>query len=185
MAEAARAEFAEHGYAGARTDRIVRAAGVSKQLLFYYYGSKAGLYQAVVEEAQASLSTPTSVERVRSSGRERLRQELHRLFDSLAVDPDVAKLVLQAETPAAGPASAAATIAKGMIDQLQAVITEGQGTGHFRDDVDPATVARQSVVLILGYLAIEHALQPDGRSEASRSAWLHDATGLLIRSLTW
>jgi len=40
--------YAEHGLAGARTDAIAAAAGVNKALLYYYFKSKEGLYQAVV-----------------------------------------------------------------------------------------------------------------------------------------
>ena len=40
--------YAEYGLAGARTDGIAAAAGVNKALLYYYFKSKEGLYQAVV-----------------------------------------------------------------------------------------------------------------------------------------
>jgi TetR/AcrR family transcriptional regulator len=40
--------YAEYGLAGARTDSIAAAAGVNKSLLYYYFKSKEGLYQAVV-----------------------------------------------------------------------------------------------------------------------------------------
>ena len=40
--------YAEYGMAGARTDGIAAAAGVNKALLYYYFKSKEGLYQAVV-----------------------------------------------------------------------------------------------------------------------------------------
>ena len=42
--------FAETGLAGARTDAIASAAGVNKALLYYYFKSKEGLYEAVVED---------------------------------------------------------------------------------------------------------------------------------------
>jgi len=45
---AAEQVYAEHGLAGARTDAIAAAAGVNKALLYYYFKSKEGLYQAVV-----------------------------------------------------------------------------------------------------------------------------------------
>lgn len=45
--DAAAAEFAEHGFAGSRVDRIARRAGCNKQLLYHYFGSKEGLRQAV------------------------------------------------------------------------------------------------------------------------------------------
>src|SRR5207237_9977589 len=44
---AARDEFARHGFDGARVDQIARRAGVNKQLLFYYFHSKRGLFDAV------------------------------------------------------------------------------------------------------------------------------------------
>ncbi len=49
LLEAADREFSEHGYSGARVDRIADAAKVNKQLLYYYFGGKLGLYQAVFE----------------------------------------------------------------------------------------------------------------------------------------
>jgi TetR/AcrR family transcriptional regulator len=42
--------FAKGGLAGARTDSIAAAAGVNKAMLYYYFKSKEGLYEAVVED---------------------------------------------------------------------------------------------------------------------------------------
>src|SRR5215470_8103031 len=42
--------FAKAGLAGARTDDIASAAGVNKALLYYYFKSKDGLYEAVLED---------------------------------------------------------------------------------------------------------------------------------------
>ncbi|MFE3445028.1 TetR/AcrR family transcriptional regulator [Nocardia sp. NPDC059180] len=47
--DAAVAEFAAHGYAGARTAAIAAEAGVNQQLIWYYFDSKEGLYQAISE----------------------------------------------------------------------------------------------------------------------------------------
>src|SRR4051812_25596661 len=47
--DAALAEFAAHGLAGARTERIAAAAGVNKALLYYYFESKEKLYTAALE----------------------------------------------------------------------------------------------------------------------------------------
>jgi TetR/AcrR family transcriptional regulator len=43
------AEFAEHGYLNASTNRIVKAAGISKGLLFHYFGNKKGLFLFVLD----------------------------------------------------------------------------------------------------------------------------------------
>ncbi|OLT12773.1 hypothetical protein BJF78_23825 [Pseudonocardia sp. CNS-139] len=47
--EAAIAEFSEKGFSGARVDTIARRARSNKQLIYYYYDSKLGLYEAVLE----------------------------------------------------------------------------------------------------------------------------------------
>lgn len=49
--EAACRTFAECGYEGAPVQQIARRARVTKPALYYYFGSKAGLYQAVVDGA--------------------------------------------------------------------------------------------------------------------------------------
>jgi AcrR family transcriptional regulator len=48
--DAAAVEFAEHGYAGARTRAIAARAGVNQQLVSYYFGGKEGLYKAMSEQ---------------------------------------------------------------------------------------------------------------------------------------
>ncbi|MFO7192366.1 MULTISPECIES: TetR family transcriptional regulator [Thermocrispum] len=50
---AAREEFAAHGIAGARVDRIAAAAGVNKERIYANFGSKEALFQAVVTQAMA------------------------------------------------------------------------------------------------------------------------------------
>jgi AcrR family transcriptional regulator len=49
--EVAMAEFAEKGLAGARIDEIAAATRTSKRMIYYYFGSKEGLYLAVLEES--------------------------------------------------------------------------------------------------------------------------------------
>jgi len=49
--EAATAEFATHGIAGARVDRIAASAGANKSLIYAYFGSKDGLFDAVFDAA--------------------------------------------------------------------------------------------------------------------------------------
>ena len=48
--DAATVEFATHGIAGARVDRIAAQAGANKQLIYTYFGDKRQLFEAVVAE---------------------------------------------------------------------------------------------------------------------------------------
>ncbi len=47
---AAQKEFAASGFAGARTDAIACRARVNERMIFYCFGSKEGLYRAVLEQ---------------------------------------------------------------------------------------------------------------------------------------
>ena len=48
LVAAAAAEFAAHGFAGANVDRIARAAGVNKAMIYYHFRSKAALYREIL-----------------------------------------------------------------------------------------------------------------------------------------
>ena len=53
--KAARVEFSQHGFAGARIDRIVAAARTNPRMVYHYFGGKAQLYIEVLEDALARL----------------------------------------------------------------------------------------------------------------------------------
>ncbi len=55
LLKAAQAVFAESGLEGARIDAIAQRAGVNKQLVYHYFGSKDGLYSAVLEKVYAQI----------------------------------------------------------------------------------------------------------------------------------
>lgn len=53
--EAATAEFAGHGFGGARIDRIAKVAGANKRMLYYHVGNKEQLYLEVLEGTYESI----------------------------------------------------------------------------------------------------------------------------------
>ena len=59
---AATAEFAEHGLAGARVDRIAAAAACSKERLYAHYGDKESLFTAVLNASFAHLGEAASAD---------------------------------------------------------------------------------------------------------------------------
>jgi len=52
---AAAEEFARHGPRGARVAEIVRRAGVNERMIYHHFGSKDGLYRAVIQDQGAGL----------------------------------------------------------------------------------------------------------------------------------
>ncbi len=63
---AARGAFAEHGFHGTRLQNVAAAAELRHPTLLYHFGSKEGLYAAVIEEAFADWAAET--ERAISTG---------------------------------------------------------------------------------------------------------------------
>jgi AcrR family transcriptional regulator len=55
MLQVAERAFAERGFHAASVDAIAEAAGVSKPMVYTYFGSKDGLYRACMDEARQSL----------------------------------------------------------------------------------------------------------------------------------
>jgi AcrR family transcriptional regulator len=55
MLDAAEAVFGKHGFQAASMDEIARRSGITKALLYQYFGSKEGLYEACVERGRADL----------------------------------------------------------------------------------------------------------------------------------
>ena len=55
--DVATTEFAEKGFSGARVDAIAARTRTSKRMIYYYFGSKEGLYIAVLENAYSRIRT--------------------------------------------------------------------------------------------------------------------------------
>lgn len=86
LLEAAFAEFAELGLAGARIDRIAERAGANKRLLYVHFGNKEQLFDLVTETALAELmqAVPFTAED--------LPGYAGALFDYLHARPEVLRL---------------------------------------------------------------------------------------------
>jgi len=56
LVEVARVTFASSGYAAAAMEAIVARAGVTRGALYHHFGSKEGLFQAVLEAVQAEVA---------------------------------------------------------------------------------------------------------------------------------
>ena len=86
LLDAAFAEFAQYGLAGARVDRIAEAAQANKRLIYVYYGSKEQLFDAVLAQRVGALfgAVPFSAED--------LPGFVGSLFDHLAAGPQLLRL---------------------------------------------------------------------------------------------
>ncbi|MFF8403185.1 TetR family transcriptional regulator [Streptomyces sp. NPDC014846] len=85
--EAAVAEFARHGIAGARIDRIADRAKANKQLIYAYFGNKAQLFTRVLERSMLDLAVAVPVDPDDIEG------WVDRVIDYHAEHPEVLRLL--------------------------------------------------------------------------------------------
>ncbi|AWG52485.1 TetR/AcrR family transcriptional regulator [Mycobacteroides abscessus] len=152
LLDAAYAEFAEHGLAGARVDRIGAAAEANKRLLYVYYTNKETLFDIVVAHSiqQMSEAVPFTPED--------LPGYAGALFDHLIKHPEHLRLATwaQLERPAAGPAETSAYAAK-----VAAIAQTGLSAG----DVEPADILALTLGLTTAWLGASPALRGLAASE--------------------
>ena len=137
-------EFADHGYAGARVDEIAAKTSTTKRMLYYYFGSKEGLYLAVLERAYARIRTleqEVDVEHLPPEAA--LRQLTGLTFDHHESHPDFIRLVSienihRAEHLRKSPVLEG--LASPALDVLTSILERGRTAGVFRDDVDALDV---------------------------------------------
>lgn len=85
---AAVAEFAEHGLAGARIDRIAASAKANKQAIYLYYGNKEKLFTTVLREKLEEFGNTVVVEP------DAIVDSVGELFDLFQQEPQMLRLLL-------------------------------------------------------------------------------------------
>lgn len=79
--EAAAEEFAAHGFAGAKVDRIAARARVNKAMIYYHFTNKAALYRAVVGDMFAATAARLRELRASTLGPE---EQIHQFVEIVA-----------------------------------------------------------------------------------------------------
>ncbi len=87
-------EFSTHGLAGARVDAIAERTRTSKRMIYYYFGSKEGLYLAVLERSYRKIRTlEADLELTNLPPEQALRTLVSTTFDHDEANPDFVRLV--------------------------------------------------------------------------------------------
>jgi AcrR family transcriptional regulator len=152
---------------------------VNKQLLFYYYQSKRGLFHSVLTQAAGELENALSRLALPGGGPlDRLRLTLETQFEFLARNPQIVALLGQGSRSNAAFAPA--------IKRLVVLLAEGQGLGQVRDDLDPHLAAAQALILMVGYLSMEGVIAASTRpldEPALRERWREAAVDLVVNGV--
>lgn len=164
--------FARKGYAATGVQEIVAACGVTKPVLYYYFGSKEGLFLEVMHESlrlfEATIAGALSTE---GSVRDRICRLLDGVFALILENLEVARL---AHSLYFGPSQDAPVFDlevfhQRLQDVVRALVADGQASGELKGG-EPETVA----MALLGALDIAEGIalcHPDwgfGREQLNR-----------------
>ncbi len=134
-------EFASRGLSGARVDAIAEKTRTTKGMIYYYFGSKEGLYIAVLERAYLSIRSAEEGARIASlPPLEGAKALVEASFDFHAQNPHVGRLISIENIHFAKYAKQAPRIAENnqtAITTWAAILSAGQREGIFRYDVEP------------------------------------------------
>ena len=97
IVEAALALVADRGFTATSVDDIASAAGVAKGSVFYNFGSKSGLFEAIITEGVTRLTAALRGAADGLHGRDALEALVTELLTQVRAHPDFAKLMV-AET---------------------------------------------------------------------------------------
>lgn len=132
-------EFAQHGLPGARIERIVQQTRTSKRMIYYHFGSKEGLYRAVLEHAFETVRRADRLFDARAGTPEQaLRQIARNAFAAFMGNPDFVRLLTFENLAGATfirESEPVSRLNRRAMQDMQAVLERGQADGSMRSDV--------------------------------------------------
>jgi len=139
--EVATHEFSEKGLAGARIDDIAEAMRTSKRMIYYYFGSKEGLYIRVLEEAYRRIrAIEAGLHLEDLPPEDALRRLVAFTVDYQLANPDFIRLVMTENIHRGEYLKQSKEIQRlnvPAIEGLRSVYERGVAAGVFRPGVDP------------------------------------------------
>ncbi len=136
--------FAEDGYSGARVDVIAERTRTTKRMIYYYFGSKEGLYLAVLENAYRGIREAERAIDVRHTDPVAAVRELAELTFDHHVSHDAFIRLVAIENIHRGEfirrIDSLRTLSQSAKTLLDEILERGRAAGVFRADVDAVDV---------------------------------------------
>jgi len=142
--DAATAEFSDRGYSGGRVDEIAARTRTTKRMIYYYFGSKEGLWTAVLERAYAAIrAAEQELDVEHLEPRQALRRLAELTFDHHEAHPGFIRLVSIENIHHAEHLRRSQAIGHLNMPALAVIgkiLEKGREAGVFRRDVDAVDV---------------------------------------------
>ncbi|SEO14808.1 transcriptional regulator, TetR family [Salinihabitans flavidus] len=162
LLSAAQTAFSEAGLKGARIDAIAQRAGVNKQLVYHYFGSKDGLYSAVLEKVYTEIRESETKLRLEAfPAEEAMRRLIVFSYDYLADNPDFVRLLADENAHGGRHLNASDTVIDlntPIIELIAETLDRGVQEGIFRIGLDPLHLYLSIAGMSFFYFANIHTI---------------------------
>jgi TetR/AcrR family transcriptional regulator len=162
LLQAAKEAFAARGLEGARVDDIARRAKINKQLVYHYFGSKDGLYTAVLEQIYREIREREQELHLASfPAEEAMRRLVEFSFDYLEQNPEFVALISDENAHDGRHLQASSQVEemnRPIIDLLRETLERGTREGIFRKGLDPLHIYLSIAGMAYFYFANVHTL---------------------------
>ncbi len=198
--EVATREFAAHGLAGARIEKIQQQTRTSKRMIYYHFGSKEGLYRAVIERAfEMAREVDKDFNPQKGTPEQALKQIANNAFEAFTQNPSFVRL-LTFENLAGAPyirqSQHASRLNRMAMADLESVLKRGRADGSIRKDVKPLDVyinmvglcyyhvAHYAGYLAAGFQSKEHTRIQSNAFHKQRKRAIQDACWRYVKADT-
>jgi len=180
-------EFAEKGLAGARIDDIAEAMQTSKRMIYYYFGSKEGLYVRVLEEAYRRIrAIEAELHLADLPPEDALRRLVAFTHDYQLAHPDFVRLVMT-ENIHRGAYLAQSELIQRLnvpaIEAVRGVIERGVAAGVFRAGVDALDVHTTISALCFFNVANRHTFSLIFRRDPDSPALVAERRAQIVETV--
>ena len=174
--QAAQQEFAEKGLAGARIDEIADATHTSKRMIYYYFGSKEGLYLKVLEASYEEMRSQESQLRLEDlEPLKALKQLVEYTFDHHWSSQSYIRLVM-AENMNRGQYLAQSSAIQDLnvpaISAIQTLYKRGVESGVFRPGLDALDIHASISALTFFNVSNRHTFGLIFKVDTDNKRWL-------------
>ncbi len=159
---AARALFAEKGFAGTSTEEIVRTAGVTRGAMYHHFASKEDVFEAVLAREQEGLARRIQEAAAKKKGAWAQLKAGCDEFLSACLDPDVQQITLIDAPAVLGARRIEEMECPRSIEMLTEVLERAMRQGALRKR--PAMPLAQLLFGALCQAAVVAARSPDGEA---------------------
>lgn len=161
---AAMGEFAEHGFTQASTNRIVKRAGMSKGMLYYYFGNKQTLFDDALDFALVHIENHmlNGIASEKEGFIERCARLSHIKYRYFMAHPAISQFItsvyfsddLNEEQKLRN---------ENFIENREKILFDNLDLTRFRDDIDQRTAMKLVAWTIDGYTReMEHLMKTEG-----------------------